>query len=107
MISLAAGHAALELLASLNTTNSLQHPLDGAANLALSAARILWFEADGGEQHDFAESISLDFGASVYDEDVFCAESLNDVAIELVLAAGERGAILQGPLSSTNPHHGS
>ena len=96
--SLAAGYAALELLASLHTANGLQHTPDTGANVVLSAARILWFEEDVGEQHDLAADILVEFGARVYNQDGFCVSmTLIDAAIDLVLAAGERGAMMQGP----------
>ena len=104
--SLAAGHAALDLLASLNTSNSPQQTLDDAANLAFFAARILWFEADVGEQHDFAADILdlLELDAFPYNEDGCFVDKLNYAAIELVLAAAEHGVMLQGPLSSADTH---
>ena len=106
MLSLTAGHAALELLASLNATNGLQHTPDSSANLVLFAARILWFEADVGEQHDCAAGILSKFGPCVYNQEGFCGSlTLIDAEIELVLAAGECGAMLQGPLSSVFTHH--
>ena len=100
--SLAAGHAALKLLAYVkplkNTANGLQHIANDAARLVLFAAGILWCEADVGDQHGVAAMVLIDFGASVYNEGEFGVDSFTDAATDLVLAAGECGAMLQGPL---------
>lgn len=103
--SLSAGHAALELLACVqppkNATNGLQHTRKDAAQLVLFAAGILWFEADVGDQHMTSAVVLLAFGASVYNEGEFAVDSLTGAATDLVLAAGEGGAMLQGPLIGT------
>ena len=105
---LAYGHAVHRLLASVEHTDVLEQcpllTLDSAISVALSAARILWLE-DGGDQHEIAALVVSDFDASVFTAYKSGVESQHDAAIELVLSAGEGGAMLQGPLGATEPLH--
>ncbi len=105
---LTAGHAAHDLLAPVKHPDVLAKcpffTLDNAISMALSAARILWFE-DVVDQHEIAARVVTDFDDSVFIAYKSGVKSQTDAAIELVMSAGESGAMLQGPLSAAKPLH--
>ena len=105
--SLAAGHAAHELLASVKHPAVLakcqELTLKSIVGMALSATRILCCEMNVSGQHRLAAKGLSDFGASIFTNEAG-VESQADAVIDLVLEAAESGAMLQGTLCAAEMH---